>query len=81
MAPEDPFPVQPILCRCEILNFALAFLKSPGPALNSRVRIRTRDGYRHDYSVVELAVWAKRIDESGAKTAWVFSTTTGTVTP
>jgi uncharacterized protein YecE (DUF72 family) len=28
--------------------------------------------YRHDYSKDELAVWAKRIDDSGAKTVWAY---------
>ena len=28
--------------------------------------------YRHDYSNAELAVWAKRIEESGAKTVWAY---------
>ena len=28
--------------------------------------------YRHDYSTGELAVWAKRIHESGAKTVWAY---------
>ncbi|MGE4063818.1 MAG: DUF72 domain-containing protein [Rhodospirillaceae bacterium] len=28
--------------------------------------------YRHDYSRAELAVWAQRIGDSGAKTVWVY---------
>jgi len=28
--------------------------------------------YRHDYSRAELAVWAQRIKESGAKTVWAY---------
>ena len=28
--------------------------------------------YRHDYTNAELAVWAKRIDASGAKTVWAY---------
>lgn len=28
--------------------------------------------YRHDYSTAELARWAKRIKESGAKTTWAY---------
>jgi uncharacterized protein YecE (DUF72 family) len=31
-----------------------------------------KNWYRHDYSTAELAVWAKRIEESGAKTIWVY---------
>lgn len=31
-----------------------------------------KNWYRHDYSTAELAVWAKRIHESGAKTVWVY---------
>jgi len=31
-----------------------------------------KNWYRHDYSTAELAVWAKRIEESGAKTVWVY---------
>ena len=31
-----------------------------------------KNWYRHDYSKEELAVWAKRIDESGAKTVWAY---------
>jgi uncharacterized protein YecE (DUF72 family) len=31
-----------------------------------------KNWYRHDYSIAELAVWAKRIDESGAKTVWAY---------
>jgi uncharacterized protein YecE (DUF72 family) len=32
----------------------------------------TKKWYRHDYSPAELAVWAKRIRESGAKTVWSY---------
>jgi len=28
--------------------------------------------YRHNYTLEELDVWAKRIDESGAKTVWAY---------
>jgi uncharacterized protein YecE (DUF72 family) len=28
--------------------------------------------YRHDYSTAELAVWAKRIKDSGARTVWAY---------
>jgi uncharacterized protein YecE (DUF72 family) len=28
--------------------------------------------YQHDYTSTELAVWAKRIDESGAETVWAY---------
>ncbi len=28
--------------------------------------------YRHDYSAAELAVWAKRVNESGAKNVWAY---------
>jgi uncharacterized protein YecE (DUF72 family) len=31
-----------------------------------------KNWYRHDYSTAELAVWAKRIHESGAKTVWAY---------
>jgi uncharacterized protein YecE (DUF72 family) len=31
-----------------------------------------KNWYRHDYSKDELAVWAKRIDDSGAKTVWAY---------
>ena len=31
-----------------------------------------KNWYRHDYSTAELAVWAKRIEESGAKTVWAY---------
>jgi uncharacterized protein YecE (DUF72 family) len=31
-----------------------------------------KNWYRHDYSTAELAVWANRIDESGAKTVWAY---------
>jgi uncharacterized protein YecE (DUF72 family) len=31
-----------------------------------------KDWYRHDYTDVELAVWAARINESGAKTVWAY---------
>jgi len=31
-----------------------------------------KNWYRHDYSSVELAVWAKRVEESGARTVWVY---------
>ena len=31
-----------------------------------------KNWYRHDYSTTELAVWAKRIEESGAKTVWAY---------
>lgn len=32
----------------------------------------TKQWYRHDYSQEELNVWAKRIQESGAKGVWVY---------
>ncbi|HEX8371217.1 MAG TPA: DUF72 domain-containing protein [Chthoniobacterales bacterium] len=32
----------------------------------------TKQWYRHDYSNEELAVWAQRIRESGAKRVWVY---------
>ena len=32
----------------------------------------TKQWYRHDYTEAELAVWAKRIEESGAKTVWAY---------
>ena len=32
----------------------------------------TKRWYRHDYSAEELAVWAKRIGESGAKKVWAY---------
>jgi uncharacterized protein YecE (DUF72 family) len=32
----------------------------------------TKQWYRHDYSKEELRVWAKRIDESGAKSVWAY---------
>ena len=31
-----------------------------------------KNWYRHDYSTAELAVWTKRIEESGAKTVWAY---------
>jgi len=31
-----------------------------------------KNWYRHDYSTAELAVWAKRIEESRAKTLWAY---------
>jgi uncharacterized protein YecE (DUF72 family) len=31
-----------------------------------------KNWYRHDYSKEELSIWAKRIDESGAKTVWAY---------
>ena len=31
-----------------------------------------RQWYRHDYTNEELGVWAKRIEESGAKTVWAY---------
>ena len=31
-----------------------------------------KNRYRHDYSTAELAVWAKRIEDSGAKTVWAY---------
>jgi uncharacterized protein YecE (DUF72 family) len=31
-----------------------------------------KNWYRHDYTNVELAVWADRINESGAKTVWAY---------
>jgi uncharacterized protein YecE (DUF72 family) len=31
-----------------------------------------KNWYRHDYSTVELAMWAKRIDDSAAKTVWAY---------
>ena len=32
----------------------------------------TKQWYRHDYTKEELAIWAKRIDDSGAKTVWTY---------
>jgi uncharacterized protein YecE (DUF72 family) len=32
----------------------------------------TTQWYRHDYTKAELAIWAKRIEESDAKTVWVY---------
>jgi len=32
----------------------------------------TKQWYRHDYTKEELSLWAKRIDESGAKTVWAY---------
>jgi len=32
----------------------------------------TKNWYRHDYSDDELAIWAERIRESGAKNVWVY---------
>ena len=32
----------------------------------------TKRWYRHDYSVEELAVWAQRIKDSGAKQSWIY---------
>jgi uncharacterized protein YecE (DUF72 family) len=31
-----------------------------------------KNWYRHDYTNAELAVWAKRIDESGPKSVWAY---------
>jgi uncharacterized protein YecE (DUF72 family) len=31
-----------------------------------------KNWYRHDYTDAQLAVWAKRISESGASTAWIY---------
>ena len=58
------------------------FCSSSGPRLPDEL-IKTADDiyirfhgvknwYRHDYTKAELAVWAKRIDESGAKTVWAY---------
>jgi uncharacterized protein YecE (DUF72 family) len=58
------------------------FCSCSGPRLPD-VLIRTADDiyirfhgvkkwYRHDYTSEELGVWAKRIDESGAKTVWAY---------
>ena len=32
----------------------------------------TKKWYRHDYTKEELSIWAKRIEESGAKTVWAY---------
>jgi len=32
----------------------------------------TKQWYRHDYTKEELAIWAKRINDSGAKTVWAY---------
>ena len=58
------------------------FCSSSGPRLPDEL-IRTADDiyirfhgvknwYRHDYTNAELAVWAKRVDDSGAKTVWAY---------
>jgi uncharacterized protein YecE (DUF72 family) len=58
------------------------FCSCSGPRLPDEL-IRTADDiyirfhgvkkwYRYDYSTEELTVWAKRIAESGAKTAWAY---------
>ena len=32
----------------------------------------TKQWYRHDYTKAELAVWAQRIRDSGAKQVWAY---------
>ena len=32
----------------------------------------TKQWYRHDYTKEELSIWAKRIEESGARTVWAY---------
>ena len=31
-----------------------------------------KNWYRHDYTIAELTVWARRIDESGARSVWAY---------
>ena len=63
-------------------NSGTVFCSCSGPRLPDEL-IKTADDvyirfhgvknwYRHDYAVAELSVWAKRIEESEAKTVWAY---------
>ena len=42
------------------------------PTMSTSAFTESRQWYRHDYSTEELAVWAKRIETSGARRVWVY---------
>jgi uncharacterized protein YecE (DUF72 family) len=59
-----------IFCSCSGPRLPDELIKT---ADNIYIRFHgVKNWYRHDYSKDELVVWAKRIDDSGAKTVWAY---------
>jgi len=59
-----------IFCSCSGPRLPDELIKTAGDVY---IRFHgVKQWYRHDYSDEELAVWAKRIEESRAKTVWVY---------